>query len=236
MYGKYDLPCQISMPGLDLSVKQHGQQFHYRRTCGAATVEKTLLLNKREVIIHPIEPLNTPKALTPYFLLEFERPLGIEPKLTRTFFLTFPVEIGVFLRLRNKEFKLLDVFSLTPQKFTLYGDPDRGLICKYWKSALYETLPTPSPFHEGIFELTLTNADNDWNDVTKAVFNAHGMKLFYDDRRVTLRAKMKLNDGGMAETDFLDAPLESGMKHAVKTYLVRKLTMLTTSFTMEHGL
>lgn len=235
MYGKYDLPCQLTTTELQLVVEQQGQQFHYRRTCGAATVEKTLLLNKRELILHPVEPRHTPKALTSYFLLEFERPVGIEPKVIRTFFLTFPVEIGVFIRLRGKEFTLLDVFSLVPPKFTLYGDPDRGLICRYWKSPLYDTPPTPSPWREGIFELTLTNADNDWNDITKAVFDAQEMKLFYDERRVTLRAKMKLTDGSMAETIFLDAPLETGMKRAVKTYTTRKLTLLTAPFIMEHG-
>lgn len=236
MYGKYDLPCCLNQAGLQLSIQQHGEHYEYIRTCAESSFEKLLLISKHEVIMHPVEPVNTPKALTPYLLVEFDRALLIEPKMTRRIFLNFPIEIGIFVRLRGKEFQLIDVFSLTAQKFTLYGEPSHGIICKYWKSPIFDALPSPSMLHEGVLELTITNADNDWKEVSKVVLNAYGMKMFYTDQRVAMRARMKLTDGGTADTDVQDVPLENGMKRALKTYAIRKLSMMTTTFTMEYGI
>ena len=104
----------------------------------------------------------------------------VEPGATQKIYAKYPLEIGVFIS-RNENFKILDIFTLMKQKFTLYGGPSRGVICKYWRSAVYSSIPSVNPIHEGVVELSITNTSAKWVEVTKAVFNAYGMKMYYSD-------------------------------------------------------
>lgn len=236
MYGKYDLPFHITQDDLSLSIERRGEKsYQYSRICREESVEKTLVLSKGDLLVHPVEPLNTPKNITPYLLIEFDKKLWLEPKATHKIFLSFPIEIAVLILL-NKESKLIDSMSLTASKFTLYGEPNNGVICKYWKSGLHETAPSLNPFQEGLLELTVSNTTRNWEEVGKAVFNAYGMKLHYSPTRVAMKAKMIVDEGRTAETEFQDAAFERGMKKAQESYPARKLSMTTTTFTMENGL
>jgi hypothetical protein len=236
MYGKHDVPFTIEQEGITLSIKKISESScYYSRTYLEERVEKSLFISKGDIFINPIEPLNTPKAMTPYLCIEFDKMLFIEPKATKKIFLTFPIEIAVFIRL-NKIFNIVDTFSVAKQKFTLYGEPKNGVICKYWKSEVYETMPSPDPIHEGIIELNLFSSSADWEQVTKAVFNAYGMKVFYSSHLVGMKAKMRVEDDGIAETEFQDSSPERGMKKSLEAFPARKLSMVTTNFIMEYGL
>ena len=143
--------------------------------------------------------------------------------------------MGVFISSRQ-DFKRLDSFSLAKPKYTLYGDPRHGLICKYWKSDIYPKVPVTDPFQEGIMELKVSNDRSNWVEITQAVFNAYGMKIYYDDQKVTMKAQMRIEGASVAETEFIDSPLESGMKKSLESYMARKLTLGTEKFVMELGL
>lgn len=200
-------------------------------------VEKNLLASTGKILINPVEPLNKPKELTSYLLIEFERTLVVEPGTTQKIYAKYPLEIDVFISGKgNENFKILDIFTLMKQKFTLYGDPSSGVICKYWRSAVYSSIPSVNPIHEGVVELSITNTSTGWVEVTKAVFNAYGMKMYYHDDMVAMKAKMKIMRGKMAETDFFDSPLETGMKKSLELYTVRKVAITTTKFVMEEGI
>jgi hypothetical protein len=236
MYGKHDLPFTVEQEGLSIAITKSGDtSYQYIRACGENTLEKSLVVSKGEFMIQPVEPLNTPKTLTPYLLIEFEKNILLEPKGSKRLFLTFPIDIGVLIRL-NKEVKVVDSMSLVPQKFTLYGDPKQGLICKYWKSSLHDAMPTCDPLREGILELTVSSASREWEDISKTVLSAYGMKVYYGKTLVTMKGKMKVNDDKTADTDMQDTGLERSMKKSPKTFAPRKLSMVTTTFHMEYGL
>jgi hypothetical protein len=236
MYGKHDLPFTIEQEGISISMTKSGDSaYQYLRTCGESTVEKSIVVSKGELMLHPIEPLNTPKILTPYLLIEFEKKLLLEPKGNKRFFLTFPIDIGVLIR-GNKEVKVVDSMSLVPQKFTLYGDPKQGLICKYWQSSVHDTMPVCDRFREGVLELTISSSSREWEEISKTVLNAYGMKLYYNDKMVTMKGKMKLGDDKTADIDVQDTGLERSMKKSLETFAPRKLSMITTIFHMEYGL
>ena len=236
MYGKYEFPFTVEQEGISIAMaKSVGSSYHYSRTCGENTVEKSVIMSKGELTIQPVEPLNTPKTLTPYLLIEFEKKLLVEPKGSQRLFVTFPVDIGVLIRV-NKEVKVVDSMSLAPQKFTLYGDPKQGLICKYWKSSVYDTMPAPDRFREGVLELTISSSSREWEEISKTVLNAYGMKLYYNDALVTMKGKMKVGDDKVAETEMQDTGLERDMKKSLKTFAPKKLSMTTTTFHMEYGL
>lgn len=235
MYRYYDAPFKIVKDGITLTLEREGERLLYRSVYADKKVEKILLADNGKVLINPVEPLNKPKELTSYLLIEFERTLVVEPGSTKSIFVTYPIEIGVFIAGSN-QFEIIDILTLAKQKFTLYGDPRSGVICKYWRSEVYSSLPSVDPLHEGVIELSITNTTTGWIEVTKAIFNAYGMKIYYNEDRVSMKATMKIMSWRSAEIDFVDSPLEEGMEKSLELYTVRKLPVVTTKFVMEVGI
>jgi len=235
MFGKYDIPSSIVQEGISLSIEREGDSLRYRRECKGEKVEKILLTTNGKILVNPIEPLNKPKELTPYLLIEFGNALVVEPRATQRVFIKFPIEIGVFIS-KDQDFEILDVCTLVKQKFTLYGDPRTGFICKHFTSDVYPLLPSADRLTEGVIDLNITNTTASWAEVTKAVFNAYGMKIYYSDNLVSMRANMKVKGAQVAENDFIDSSLETGMKKSLELYASRKLSITSTKFVMELGL
>ncbi len=235
MFGHYTIPLEIAAAGISLAIERDGEGFRYRSTCNGTTTEKLLLTRAGEVLINPVEPLHRPKELTATLLIELEKTLVVEPETTKTVFLTFPIEIGVFIT-TNDDVEVLDIFTLVPQKFTLYGDPRTGMICKYWRSTVSATIPSVNPLSEGVIQLSISNTTSDWVNVTRAVFNAYTMKLYYSKRLVAMRATMKILLRQLAETTFIDEPLERDMTKSLELYTARKLPAPLIKFMMEAGL
>jgi len=235
MFGQYDAPVSVSEEGISLSLQQDGDRFTYQRTCMEDTTRKTLLSSGGRLLLNPVEPLNKPKNLSPYLLIRLEESLMVGPGEAKTVFLTFPVEIGAYFG-REDHFELVDIFTLAVQKYTLYGEPSNGFICRYWKSGVFSASPDISPLHEGVLELRLVNTSDGWVDVSKVVFNAYGMKVFYNAQRVVMKGTMRLRSGNLAETGFEGLPPESDMIHALEVYTAKKLSMSSSKFVMEFGL
>ncbi|MEW6670754.1 MAG: DUF432 domain-containing protein [Thermodesulfobacteriota bacterium] len=234
MFGQYTFPLTIDLAGVFLAFEKAEDNFIYRRQCQEGSVTKALLNCCSTVLIHPIEPLNTPKSLTPNLLIDFENSVVLEPRAEQTIFLKFPVEIGVFISSTQGQ-QLVDVFSLQKQKFTVYGEPSDGVLCKHWKSAVYTDIPDTNPCLEGVLELNITSANTTWLEITKVVVSAYGMKIFFDNQMVALKGSLKIKNG-IAETDFEDAPLKTGMIRATKNFTARLLSTTAAKFVMEHGI
>jgi len=204
----------------------------YRRRCGGQTFERILVLNTGEVIINPVEPVNLPRDITDFLLMEFS-PMMIEPGATQTVYLKFPVEIGVFVE-SAKDIEVLDVFARGSQKYTLYGSPTNGVIARWYRSAVYPEIPPVEFFCEGVMELSIHNASHEWVEVSCAVFESTDMKLYYGDF-VAASAKMKILGPSLAETDFIDAPLQTGMVKSIELYTARKIPVINRGYLMEWG-
>ena len=235
MFGQYDIPLELQQEGISLSVIEQGDNVLYTRECLGEKAKKMLLASDASILINPVEPVNKPKTLSPYMLIAFETKLTVEPKGEKKIFLTFPTEIGAYIGVKE-DYENIDIFSLAPQKYTLYGDSSNGVICKYWKSEVYASPPEVDMYQKGILEVGITNTTAEWKDISKAVFNAYGMKIYYNTDRVAMKAHMKIKSGHMAETDFEDAPLEPGMKNSLELYTAKKLSISSPKFVMEYGL
>lgn len=224
MYGYYDPPFSVEQEEVSISVERTGDRWTYRRTIsGKNEVEKLILGDRKRIIINPVEPLNTPKEITPNLLIEFEKTLLLAGGKKKQIYLTFPVEIGVFISdAGNRNPQLIDVFTLVRQKFTLYGEVSNGVVCKHWKSTLYSVSPVLDPLQEGVMELTLRNASSEWASISKAVFSAYGMKLYYDGD-VFMKARMDILSRNTAETGFDMQPINGEMKgYLIKDQKIRK--------------
>lgn len=235
MYGKHDLPLKIEKEEFSLSFERENGGVAYHRSCFGETAVKTIYMKKGKVLLNPVEPTNKPKSITPYLLVEFENPIIVEPQSERTVFVTFPVEIGVYIIAEDKS-RIIDIFSLAKQKYTLYGEPTSGLICKYWKSRVHPKPPGADPLKEGVIELALSNPNPDWTEIGRAVFNAYGMKIFYSKEKTAMKARMKLMDNTTAETSFEESSFKRDMTKSIEIYTTSKLAITSTKFLMEHGL
>ncbi|HWR24731.1 MAG TPA: DUF432 domain-containing protein, partial [Methanosarcina sp.] len=205
-----------------------------------------ILGDEKHIIINPVEPVNTPKEITPNLLIEFEKTILLGGGEKKQIFLTFPVEIGIFISDKgNKSLQLLDVLTLVRQKFTLYGEVSNGVVCKHWKSRIYSAPPSLNSFQEGIMELNLRNDSSDWASISKAVFSAYGMKLYYDGD-VFMKARMDILNKHTAETSFelqhINAELRTyplknhkTRKEAFGVYSLQKLGFVPLKFYMGWG-
>lgn len=234
MYGAYSFPTSIETDEISISVEKEENGFLYRREFQGEEVEKILAADSGQLIVNPVEPLNKPVEVTTYMEIEFDKTIVVEPKSSKKIYLTFPIEVGVFAS-SKRDVELLDIFSLARQKYTLYGEPSDGVICRYWKSDVYSKMPETDRLIEGIMELTIRNEVGEWVKIGRAVFNAIGMKIYYNDI-VSMRGTMEVSSKKMAETDFRDSPLTSGMKKSTELYTTRKVPIMGRKMIMGWGL
>jgi hypothetical protein len=62
------------------------------------------------------------------------------------------------------------------------------------------------------------------------------MKLYYGDKRLGMKASMKIINKLLAETDFSTQPTTSRFKRSMELYTARKLAMTSTKGIMEFGI
>jgi len=238
IFSRYDLPFELLGEHFSITVSEEEGLMRYLRECQGEKVEKCFIAENKSLMLTPVEPLNTPKDITQYLQVEFDMPVTLAPKVSKKVYAAFPLEIAVFLTGTAKDVKLeaIDTFSLIPQKFTLYGDPSNGVLCKYHKSRIFTALPELDMYKEGLVEIDIKNGTTEWVTVSKAVFNAYRMKIYYDSENVSMSAFMNIVSGNMAETDFKDAPMKRGLIKAPELYMLKKLPIMASRFMMEYGL
>jgi len=188
------------------------------------------ILPECEIVVNPVEPINLPKNVTRYLEIEFP-PILLKPNSSETIYLKFPIEIGVFAKHGDKV-AVVDVFSYEKPKYTLYGSPRRGVVCRWFFSDVYYYIPEVDRLRHGVMRLDIKNG-GDWVEVGKVVLDCYAMKIYYDSF-ASCWAEMKVIGKSTAITDFLDRPIAKGMKKALELYTTRRL--MGKSFTMEWGL
>ncbi|WP_232221933.1 DUF432 domain-containing protein [Methanococcoides burtonii] len=215
-------------------MEKEGESYLYRSKFLDETLEKLLVTCDGKVLINPIEPLNKPKKITSNLLIEFDKTVTIAPMARVKVYIKFPVEMGIFISDKD-EVEIIDILTLAKNKFTLYGNPSDGMICKYWKSEVYSTIPSSDPMYEGIMELSIINSTNRWVEVSQSVFNANGMKIYYDHDLVSMKANMKIINSIIAETDLIDSPIRYGMEKSMELYTAKRIYANITKCIMEAG-
>ncbi len=199
----------------------------YFRKCLDEVLEKYVIATG-EVTVCPVEPVNKPKQITTYFQLNFRKPILVAPNESVKLYATFPVEIGVFVGDKN-----IDVFTASKVKYTLYGTPVKGVICRYWESEVYFDEPDLNPLLEGVLKLNITNRSDDWVEIRKIVFNVLGMRILYDDKGSYAEGVVKVTSQSMAETEFLRPKIQN-MKESLKIFRQRKIS--GSKYFMEMGI
>ncbi len=235
MFGKHAVPVHLSNGDVRIDVSTHEKGFSYSRKSPDEETEMLILAKDASLLINPVEPLNKPKEITRYLLIELVAPVQVEPGGRYKIYVTFPVASGVFIE-RRGNYDIIDIFTSARQKYTLYGEPQNGIVCRYWKSAVHMSRPEADMYREGIMELTVKNATDKWVTVSRALFHATGMKIFYSAGMVSMKAHMKVSGARSAQTDFISEPIAKEMKKSLELYTVRKLSILSPICEMREGI
>uniref|UniRef100_A0A7C3MB24 DUF432 domain-containing protein n=1 Tax=Archaeoglobus fulgidus TaxID=2234 RepID=A0A7C3MB24_ARCFL len=235
MFGYHDIEgFQAEIGEYRMRTERTGPFYRYIRENGDK-IEKDISVEKGRFIINPVEPVNTPKNVTNFLQIKFRKPFLAEPKSSVDVYATFPVEIAVFIAAK-KSVGIVDIFSLQKPKYTLYGNPRDGIICRYWESDLYSEIPRLDRYREGVIKLRIVNSDTEWIEVKNAVFDIYGMKIYYNDEIVYSSASINIISPKVAETKFIEQPLEEKMRKALELYTARRIAVTALKFVMEWGL
>ncbi len=233
MFGLYRYPFRYESDQFRIAVEESDSFYLYSRDCGGAHREKVITSESGTILIHPVEPLSTPKPVTRFLEIRFPATM-MEPQSEKNLYLTFPLDIGVFIEGKG-DTENIDVFSLNSPQYSLYGPSDRGVITRYYESRISGMIPETDPVREGVMKLTLKNSTRSWLEVSRAVFDNTNMSLSYDEI-VAMVGGMDLHNNLVAETSILDRPLREGMKRSIGLSSGRRIFAEQKAFLMEHGI
>jgi len=233
VFGEYNLNVKLKEQDVEILIEGKGKRKRYYRRVGKNEVEKFIHADRGKVVICPVEPVNLPKeGVAGHLLIELDKPLIIEPGLKDAFYAKFPIEVGVFL-VDEKDVERIDIFTKTKSKYTLYGPPESGIICRWWKSSLYNEIPEVDSLYEGVMKVEIANNYYEWMEIRKVVFRAFDMKLFYNDHAY-MHAILNISKRTFGETTF-NKRKPKNMKGAIDIYLAKGIKKFEKKFIMELG-
>jgi uncharacterized protein len=244
VFGEYSPPCGFEREGLSLSLEMKEGHYQYRRDLAGERVEKAISVGLSRLLVHPVEPFYRASETAHYLELEFPS-LVIEPGATETVFLTFPVDVGVFVEgIRSTE--IIDAFSMGgPPKFSLYGTPRKGVITRFARSGRFREFPAVDGAREGVLKLALRNGTPEWVSLSRVVIPESEIHL-YASGFAGMMVMMRITGRDKAEIWGVDRALAGGMSPAHDFFTARRILRLDTAprlpgmerkgFLMESGI
>jgi hypothetical protein len=233
VFGRYEGDISYAGDQISIRLDRSFQLPRYERVCCGEKVVKTLSLRKGTIIINPVEPVNLPLLLTSHLEIGFPT-IVLPPAASQALFLLFPLEIGVFLEVGG-DVHVLDIFSLSKSKFSLYGSPEAGVITRWHHSEVYTTKPDPDQHKAGVLNMSIRNTSGETVEVSRAVFDSDSIHLFYGEH-VEMSGQMQIFSPRIARTDIRSAPPMPGMERCVEIYTAKKIPVVQgRGFLMESG-
>lgn len=248
---------EIELRSEKMSLKNMGgDNFRYRREHNGEVVAERLFTNKDgsvRLALWPTRPINTPQPLGHHVMLRLNPAISLPPRSEDTHHLTMPIEIGIFTVSKgisndnggsiNINY-MIDTFSLTRQRYALYGVPEAGYICR-----MHDTVPDrvakPVPYEEAAVIMRFENSLDDWVTVTKLVLDAHMVDLYAKEDTVYLEDSNAVIEEGKLADVFLnnkaplpgltEVPMAENTKKIRLSLLSRTGLGDTCKFTMEYG-
>jgi len=254
-FGTYEVRdgLEIELRDEKISLKNVGEDhFRYRRERNGEIVAERLFTNKDASVrlaLWPSRPINTPQPLGHHIMLRLNPTISLPPKSQATHHLTMPIEIGVFTVSKEGNGNggnnyMIDTFSLTRQRYALYGTPDTGYICR-----LHDTVPNraakPIPYEEAAVIMRFENPLDDWVTITRIVLEANMVDLYAKEDTVYLEdSDVMVEDGKVANVflnnepplpGLLEVPMPENTKKIRLSLLERTGLGGACRFTMEYG-
>lgn len=233
MFGRYEADLSYSDTDVTITAVRSGALPAYVRTCRGERVEKILPEGNGTIVINPVEPVNLPVPVTRFLEITFPH-VVLPPRTARTVHLTFPLEIGVFLEAAGG-IHVLDLFSLIPVKYSLYGSPGAGIITRWHESGITMVRPVLDRFRFGTLDLTITNAASEVVEVSRAIFDSNSMHLWYGGA-VVMTGVMDVYSPMIARTSINETAPAGRLDKSIELYAAGKIPSVHgRGYLMEYG-
>ncbi|QUC65218.1 DUF432 domain-containing protein [Nitrosopumilus sp. K4] len=192
-YGVYkiDDSLELSLPNIEIQIKKLSDNvFSYTRKDAEDNVVEKMIPVKTsyfEIELCPIRPLNYPARRTNYVYLDFETPVFLSEGSAASIYVRCPIEIGIFL-IHDGHKDSLDWFACDPVRcrFGLYGTPESGTLCKYYKSDIVESYDDSISFVNAVMQIRLRNELGEGHSISKVVFPISNNTIYYQKSKAII--------------------------------------------------
>ncbi len=217
-YGLYEIEEEkvLFFASVEIRIKRESENvfLYLRKDSEGNITEKVIPVkgNKMKIEVVPIRPLNYPARRTNFVYLKFDQEVFLSKNTSTSFLVRCPIEIGVFL-VHDSHKDSMDYFTCDPSssRFGLYGAPDTGKLCKFFKVPIVKTELDSEPFLSCVMKINFENLLERGYAITKAIFPITDHFLYYkedkaqlDSLKVTLRKRI-----GVEYVETAEVPLEN---------------------------
>ena len=181
-FGRHVLKRDMEEPTLNIGNSKlvfgsAGTAFKYRRYDGDALVSDSLIVTdarETHLGIFPNPPIRTPREVAKNVYIKFKSPVIVDHRSVAVLYSKIPIEIGVYRQHKDEEL-LIDVFSVVPPRYALYGTPEDGVVCSYIEAegVTEESALEVKQYQEAKVRIRVTN---DINNVIKITNNPRGRR------------------------------------------------------------
>jgi hypothetical protein len=217
-YGVYEIKDQIELffPAVEVRIQKEAENvFSYLRKDTEGNIAEKMIPahgNMLKIEVAPIRPLNYPARRTNFVYLQFDQEVFLSDNATTSFLVRCPIEVGIFL-VHDSHKDSMDWFTCDPSRsrFGLYGAPDTGKLCKFFKVPIVKTELDSEPFLSCVMKVSFENLLERGYSITKTIFPVTDHFLYYkedraqlDSLKVTLRRRMAVEYVETAEVPLKD--------------------------------
>ncbi|SRR5579885_49391 len=157
-------------------------KFTYRRTNQNGTVEKLLSIRTQDLEMEfvPTLPIYVPSYKTDFVFLRLSKPVFVSRNSKTEVFVSMPIEMGLFFT-GNEMREYFDVFACEPSssRYALYGDPDKGKLCKFATVMPLAQEEMARPYFEGRLRVKIQNELDTGISIGKIVFPVRDHEIHY---------------------------------------------------------
>ena len=207
IYGIYEIKenTEFLFPSIIARItKEQEKSFSYSRVDSEGNkIEKIIPANEDKITLEvaPIRPLNYPARRTNFVYLDFDKEVFLSEGASTSFLVRCPIEIGIFL-VHDSHKDSMDSFTCDPSRsrFGLYGSPDTGILCKFFKVPIVKTEFDSEPYHSCVVRLNFENQLERGYPIKKVVFPITDHSIYYEEKKAQLDSlQVKLRKRGVVE-------------------------------------
>lgn len=218
--------------------KGSGGAYSYRRYSAGALAAETTIVSDRDggigIGVFPVPPLLTPKQVARNVYVKFKSPLVMDQRSDAVVYAKIPIEIGVYRQSEGEEL-LVDVFSLSPQRYALYGAPDIGTVCRLAESetGMTEEGISVEKYTEALIRIRVSNEIDNVVKINKVIVPMEGVVLDHAQDNAWVPGGVDVRLDMAFGKDIVNVRINTKVKRADKTSKGKKEE--TLAFMMDAG-
>jgi hypothetical protein len=164
---------QISVGDYKMIFDSSARSLSYKRFKAEDLKSECVIMSEKDptvVGIFPNPPLFTPQQLSKNVYVKFRVPVVVDHKSEAVIYARIPIELGVYRQADDEEI-LIDAFSLTQQRYALYGPQESGVVCRYVETDVSTDAEgiKPSKYQEARARIKIRNGIDNVIRVSKVI-------------------------------------------------------------------